>query len=122
MQFNLLANGELIGYSDLEGADPSMGVRIGRFVPNENYSKYQSLFREHSEIRTGMQVEKELPDEYKRLRAQLDSLHLWIETSNGEKVGTAHIDLEDFSEELRAEGYELSLVVDDRSTYERFFG
>ncbi len=80
MQFNLLANDELIGSSELEGADPSMGVRIGRFVPNENYSKYQTLFREHSEIRSGMPVEKEAPDEYKRLRTQLDSLHLRIET------------------------------------------
>jgi hypothetical protein len=122
MQFNLLANGELIGSSELEGADPSMGVRIGRFVPNENYSKYQSLFREHSEIRTGMQVQVEPPDEYKRLRIQLDSLQLRIETSNGEKVGTVLIDLEDFSEELGEEGFGLSLVVDDRSTYERFFG
>ena len=33
MQFNLIANGELIGYSELEGADPSIGVRIARFVP-----------------------------------------------------------------------------------------
>ena len=121
MQFCLVANDELIGYSELEGADASMGIRTGRFVPNENYSKYQSLFREHSEIRRVMQIGMEVPDEYKRLRTQLDSLHLRIETIDGEKVGTVAIDLEDFSEELREEGYELSLVVDDRSTYERFF-
>ena len=121
MKFNLLANDELIGDSQLEGADPSMGVRIGKFVPNENYSKHQNTFREHSQIRTGMPIDVEPPDEYMRLRRQLDSLNLRIETSEGEEVGAKFIDLEDFSEELGEDGYELSMVVDVRGTYEKFF-
>ena len=121
MRFKLLANDELIGHSQLEGADPSMGMRSGKFVPNEQYSKYQNIFREHSQIRTGMRIDVEPPDEYKRLRGQLDSLNLRIETSDGEEVGANFIDLEDFSEELGEDGYELSMAVDDRGTYEKFF-
>ena len=121
MRFKLLANDELIGHSQLEGADPSMGMRIGRFVPNENYSKHQNIFREHSQIRTGMRIDVEPPDEYKRLRGQLDSLNLRIETSDGEEIGATFIDLVDFSEELGEDGYELTLAVDGRSTYEKFF-
>jgi hypothetical protein len=122
MRFNLFANDELIGYSELEGSDPSMGVRGGRFVPHDNYSKYQNLFREHSRIRTGMRVDVEPPDDYERLRKHINSFNLRLETNDGEVVGTKHIDLEDFSEVLGEDGYELSIVVDDRSTYDEFFG
>ena len=121
MRFKLFANDELIGYSELEGADPSMGVRSGKFVPHNNYPKYQKLFREHSRIRTGMRADVEPPDEYRKLREQLDSLRLRIETDAGEAVGAMLIDLEDFSADLGEDGYELSMVVEDRGTYERFF-
>jgi hypothetical protein len=121
MRFNLFANDELVGYSELEGADPSMGVRSGKFVPHDNYSKHQSLFREHSRIRTGMRIDVEPPDGYKRLREQIESLHLRVETDDGKTVGTRFIDLEDFSEDLGEDGYELSLMVDGRSTYKKFF-
>jgi hypothetical protein len=122
MRFNLFANDELIGYSEFEDADPSMGVRSGKFVRHHNYSKYQNLFREHSRSRTEIQVDVQPADEYEKLRKQLESLRLRIETDNGEAVGTMAIDLEDFSEELGEDGDVLSMVVVERSTYEKFLG
>jgi len=122
MKFNLIANGEILGGSELEGADPSIGVRGGKFVPNVNYSKYQHLFREQSRMLIRSLGGQEPPTEYKNLRAQIDALSLRVETAAGEEVPTRHIEFEDFSEDLGEEGYELSIVVDGRSTYEKFFG
>ncbi len=121
MRFRLLSNSELLGYSDLELADPSMGGRAGRFMPHENYSKYQNLFRAYSEVRFNTNVDEKPSHEYEKLKAQIDSLHLRIETNDEREIGTAHIVLEDFSEELGTDGYELDIVVDDRRTYIKFF-
>jgi hypothetical protein len=121
MKFNLFANSELIGYSELESADASQGIQSGKFMPYENYSKYQNLFREYSRIRTDMRVDAEPLEDYRKLQKQVDSLNLRIKTEDGEEIRTMFINLEDFSEALGQDGYELSVLVDERSTYEKFF-
>jgi hypothetical protein len=122
MRFNLFANDELIGSSKLEKDDESMGVRSGRFYPNENYHKLQPLFRQYSTITNCDLVEYDRRRaEIELFRRSIEALRLRIETKEGMKVGVRHVELTDYSAELGDEGYELTIVVDDRRTYEEFF-
>jgi hypothetical protein len=39
-RFDVLADGEVIGYTNLEFGDPPMGVAFGAFTPNERYATF----------------------------------------------------------------------------------
>ena len=41
-RFEVYSHSELIGWSELEHRDPSMGVAFGRFIPTAAYSKFQA--------------------------------------------------------------------------------
>jgi hypothetical protein len=102
MRYYLLSKGEFIGFSELEGRDVSMGIASGRFYPGDNYFKVKHIFLKRPE-----------------LLSEVASLELSVETQYGERVGTERISLDDFSDEI--DEYLLSVVVDTRETYERFF-
>ena len=40
-RFDVLADGEVIGFTQLEFGDPPMGVAFGGFVPNERYATFR---------------------------------------------------------------------------------
>jgi hypothetical protein len=79
-----------------------MGIASGRFYPNDNYSKVKHIFLKRPE-----------------LLSEAASLKLSVETEYGEGIGTERISLDDFFDEI--DEYLLSIVVDTRETYERFF-
>lgn len=41
MKFEVRLNGETIGFSELEGGDPPMGVAFGQFIPTAAYKSLQ---------------------------------------------------------------------------------
>lgn len=122
MKYHLISKGEVIGYSELEGRDPSMGVASGEFYPGDRYADVSSVFRQRSEFLAANYYDGILEGEgkYEEMEAQIRSLELSLRTEAGEMVGTKHISVDDFSDESAAE-YRLSIVVDERETYERFF-
>jgi hypothetical protein len=49
MRFEIKLGGEVIGFSELEGGDPPMGVASGRLVPTPAYSSIQPYCINHRE-------------------------------------------------------------------------
>ena len=122
MKYYLISKGEVIGYSELEGRDPSMGVASGEFYPGDGYADVSNVFRQRSEFLAANYYDgiPERAQKYDETEPEIDALELSLRTEGGETVGTKHISLDDFSDES-VEEYQLSIVVDDRETYERFF-
>jgi len=49
VKFEVKLGDKVIGYSDLEGGDPPMGVASGRFMPTSEYASIQQYCVEHRE-------------------------------------------------------------------------
>lgn len=121
-RFHVFSGEKLIGYSDLEGQDASMGVALGRFLPSDEYSEVASVFRTWVRA-TAPQLEGRPHDEellavYCRQR---DALSLSVRTSSGEVIRTEWIHITDYSDDLGEDGYELSVCLNERSVFERLF-
>jgi hypothetical protein len=117
----------LIGYSALEHADPSMGVRSGHFYPEPGYAALEPLFHEFtlaaSEAGPGVsESDRRSPGHIRleEIREQLRALSLRIETSTGEHIPSQWIDIYEYFVELGER--EVILYADDYLVYERFFG
>ena len=131
MKYNLYSGDELLGYSMLEGDDASMGIRGGIFYPSEHYRRVEPIFRELSKLLFDEWQERRATENFdtlhnptsraKELWTQVEGLNLHVETEDGQKVGTSKINLEDHSDVLDEEIRELEIVVDNHSTYEKFF-
>ena len=108
--------------SDLETGDPSMGVAMGRFQPAPLYETVRPIFMLYRRA-TDPQAEGRSADEalLTRYYQQRDALGLTVRSAAGEPVGTRWIHIDDCSDELGAEGIDVSIAVDDAETHERFF-
>jgi hypothetical protein len=92
MRFEVLANGVLVGGSELEAGDPPMGVASGRFVPCPAYSTIQSS------------VVKSRDDFQMHLA-------LLVRLKNGADVPSAGgVRITDYSAELGDEGLEIEVL------------
>ena len=61
--FKVYINDVFIGYSSLESGDPPMGVAIGKFVPSENFTKFDDLaIRENADTRSWNNATVKTPD------------------------------------------------------------
>jgi hypothetical protein len=131
MRFRLYNGDELIGYSELEHADDSMGIRMGKFYPAEGYAALEPIYREFSMVRFDehlSEYQANNPDQLEQLRARRKQLQyivagspLRLETEDGRLIGTAYICIEDSSEELGEQEREITIQVDDHATYEQYF-
>jgi hypothetical protein len=121
-RFQVFSGEKLIGYSDLEGQDPSMGVALGRFLPSDGYPEVAPVFR--TWVRAMAPQPQGRPHDEELLAAyfrQRDALSLSVRTSSGEVVGTEWIHIADYSDDLGDDGYDLSICLDQRSVFERLF-
>ena len=96
LRYAIRSRGGVIGYSDLEHDDLSMGVVFGAFRPTPAYAAVRHVFRLFAEDRL---------DEYYAAR---DRLGLELVDARGRVVPTETIHIEDFTDEsgaaaLRAE-------------------
>jgi hypothetical protein len=125
-------NGDvLIGYSELEHDDRSMGIRIGRFYPDNGYDPIEPIYQEFTMVRSKESLgspgsgnpdqAQSLKVRVKQLRAQIDRFDLRLETAEGRPVGTSWIHIEDASAELGDHEREVTICVDDHRTYDEFF-
>jgi len=99
MTFYLYAGEQMVGTSELPGADPPMGFVCGPFYPNPNYARIQPLIREAHLYDGSLGASSE--EALKRVQHKIDALNLKIKTSTCETlqpVGGVH--LTDFSEEI----------------------
>ena len=96
MRYCILCDGELIGTSDLEGRDESMGVAVGAFVPTAAYARVQPTFRLFVAARADGESE---PDAKKlaAYEAARDQLQLSVTDAAGAPVPASGVAILDFS-------------------------
>ncbi len=120
MRCNIYANGELVGWAELNSADPPMGCASGPFHPNDNYKKIQPIIREYH-LYDGTLGEV---DSQKRIEAQakIDALRLSVVTEDGEVLDPAcGVHIADFSEELDEDPYQIDVIGLPFDIYDRLF-
>jgi hypothetical protein len=124
MKFFLLARGEVVGWSPLPLIDVGMNVVRGPFYPNKNYANIQPDILEHHQHLHNGSLEPHNPCELERARQQIRMLDLHLLCENGEILrpepgGSIH--LEDFSQELKEDPFELNVLGLPRELVKKFW-
>jgi len=120
MKVEVLAKNEVIGHSDMQHGDPPMGVVMGKFVPNENYLKYQNLVREY-QLYNGTYGHQDM-DKLQVLQGKVDALDLQARTPHGEMLQpSGGIHITDLSVELDEEEMEVAILGLSHETYKKYF-
>lgn len=114
-------HGVVIGYSDLEEIEPSLGRARGRFRPGTGYELVQPVFRLYAEAvpAPGAPVTDQAKlDRYHRSR---DALGLQLEDDAGRPIRTNTIHISDYTEaaDAGARGLELEVLIPDRAYWAR---
>jgi hypothetical protein len=95
LNYRILINGKIIGYSELEGRDIGMGVCYGNFIPTSEYENYRSLFRLYIEamiLRDEHQQYEEKMNEYYEKR---DLLRITVEEEGGRSIPVGAVTIVD---------------------------
>lgn len=102
-RFTVFLNSTAIGYSELEGGDPPMGVAIGKFFPLPSYQEAQ-------------------PSVIAARDDSQDHLALTVRTIDGQLLpAQGGVQIVDYSPELGAEGIELHVPGIGYPLYEELF-
>ena len=93
MRYEIIFRGELVGTSDLEDRDESIGVAIGRFVPGPAYESVRPVFLHFTEA--------EEQNDAKKMKLYYDArqrLQLTLRNQHGLPIETTaiHIDTESY--------------------------
>lgn len=118
MRHTVRLHGVVVGYSDLEDVDPSLGRARGRFRPGTGYELVQPVFQLYAEAvpSPGAEVaDTEKLDRYQRSR---DALGLSLEDDNGRAILTSAIHISDYTGS-RGGGIELEVLISDRGYWNR---
>lgn len=108
----------IVGWSDLEHRDPSLGRAWGRFRPGVGYELVQPVFRLFSEavpLPGGEPMDAEKLDRYHAAR---DQLGLVLEDAAGRQVATSAIHIADYMERNGKDALELEVLVKDDRFWE----
>lgn len=111
-----------IGRSELEIGDPYQGIRAGHFAPKPGYAALQALYQALTLMqREEGETAEEFATRREKLQNEAAALPLRVQTSDGRVVPTSWVHIEDYAEELGQAEREVTLCVDEYSTYEQFF-
>lgn len=108
----------VIGWSDLERADPLSGKARGRFRPGVGYDLVQPVFNLYAEAvpAPGAEVgDREKLDRYHKSR---DALGLSLEDDAGRVIRASAIHIEDYSAR-RGGGIEVEVLISDTDYWAR---
>ena len=113
MRHTLKLNGIIVGHSDLEHADASMGRAHGRFRPGLGYDLVQPVFQLFADAvaENGADDQEKLERYYKAR----DALPLELQDGNGRKIATTTIHIADFTAEGGDGEIELDVLISDRA-------
>ena len=101
----------MLGHSELEDADESMGVRSGPFRPAPGYEQFRPVFRRFANAVGSTSREPDNSGEVAKYYQERDSLGLRLFDSNGQEVPTATIHLYDYSVEAGPDAYQLEIYL-----------
>jgi len=115
----------LLGTTDLEHADESMGIRHGVFIPSEAYSEYKPLFDEYYKAvskLTGNPGEVRIP-ELGIVSAKINALELTLVSEAMGPIPVENIEIDDCTSELelKNEPIQISIIVKSNEVYEKYF-
>jgi hypothetical protein len=118
MRHTVRLHGVVIGYSELEDVEPSMGRARGRFRPGTGYELVQPVFRLFAEAVPapgGAVRDAEKLERYHRSR---DALGLALEDDSGQTIHTSAIHISDYSER-RGGSIDLEVLISDPDYWSR---
>jgi hypothetical protein len=113
--YRVEAQGLLIGESDLETADPGMGVASGQFHAAPGYLQVQLIFRMYADAipdTSAGQTNGPLLQQYYQRR---DALGLRLTDAEGKVIATSAIHISDFTREAGVDAMELEVFLADTS-------
>lgn len=100
MKCFLIANEEVVGWSEFPGIDRAMSIVSGVFHPNENYPAIQPLMLRYQHDMLHYQRERN-PVELEQVRKDIAALEMRVQTEDGRWLEADNgVYLADFSEEL----------------------
>jgi hypothetical protein len=106
-RFEIHSDGVLVGYSDLEGGDPPMGVAGGKFMPVRAYDQIRSFTC--------------LSPSQRQIPSQ-ECLKLVVRDSGGREIpSSGGIQITDYSAELGPEGLVVEVLGIGYPLYEELF-
>ena len=111
-------HGIVVGYSELEHVDPSLGTARGTFRPGIGYDLVQPIFRLYSEAvpHAGGSVADE--EKLARYHGARDALALVLEDDAGRAVKTSAIHISDYSHQPKGT-VEVEVLISDRAYWDR---
>ena len=103
----------IVGWSDLEERDPTVGRAWGRFRPGVGYELVQPVFRLFTEAVPLPGGEPMDEDKLDRYHAARDQLGLVLEDASGRRIATSAIHIADYTERNGKDALELEVLVRD---------
>lgn len=119
MKHTLRLSGVIVGHSELEHAEPSLGRARGQFRPGLGYDLVQPIFRLYAEA---VPREEGAPhDEGKlhRYHRSRDALPLELQDETGRPIATSAIHIADYTEEAGSQALELEVLISDPAYWSR---
>lgn len=108
----------VVGWSDLERADPLAGTARGLFRPGVGYDLVQPVFNLYAEAVPAPGAEVRDQDKLDRYLKSRDALGLSLEDDSGRVVRTSAIHIADYSAK-RGGGIEVEVLISDREYWSR---
>jgi hypothetical protein len=121
MRHTVRLHGVVIGYSELEDVEPSLGRARGRFRPGTGYELVQPVFQLYTEAVPAPGADVRDADKLERYHRSRDALGLALEDESGQTIRTSAIHISDYSE-LRGGSIELEVLISDRDYWSRRVG
>jgi hypothetical protein len=106
-------HGVIVGHSDLEETDPSLGRAWGVFRPGLGYELVQPIFRLFTEAVPMPGGEPRDREKLERYHAARDRLGLSLVDAAGEPIATSAIHIADYTEERGKKAIELDVLISD---------
>ena len=101
----------MLGHSELEDIDESMGVWSGPFRPAPGYEQFRPIFRRFANAVGLTSRDPGNRDRIARYYQERDSLDLRLFDSSGQEVPTATIHVHDYSVEAGPDAYQLEIYL-----------
>jgi hypothetical protein len=113
MRHTVTLQGIVIGHSELEGRDQSLGRAWGPFRPGLGYELVQPIFRLFSEAVPLPGGEPLDQDKLARYHAARDKLGLELADASGKRIATSAIHIADYTARRGENALELDVLISD---------
>ena len=108
----------IVGWSDLEVAEPSLGRARGRFRPGVGYDLVQPVFQLFAQAVPTPGGDAADPEKLARYHKSRDALGLSLEDDAGRSIRTSAIHIVDYADEKKAP-LEVEVLISDRDYWKR---